>query len=115
MKATFYLAKYENGKWYYVTGVTQTNNKNQLTWGTTGYDGTIVDPNAYSITVKDAYEVQLSQNMLYKLVEVSVPTGYAGSNLFQNDSAAFREMLLQYLNQGSTNYNGVDYADFLSK
>lgn len=115
LEATFYLAKYENGKWYYVTGVTQTNNKNQLTWGTTGYDGTIVDPNAYSITVKDAYEVQLSQNMLYKLVEVSVPTGYAGSNLFQNDSAAFREMLLQYLNQGSTNYNGVDYADFLSK
>lgn len=115
LKATFYLAKYENGKWYYVTSVTQTNNKNQLTWGTTGYDGTIVDPNAYSITVEDAYEVQLSQNMLYKLVEVSVPDGYAGSNLFQNDSAAFREMLLQYLNQGSTNYNGVDYADFLSK
>ncbi|MGN1225547.1 MAG: GDSL-type esterase/lipase family protein, partial [Ruminococcus sp.] len=115
LEATFYLAKYENGKWYYVTGVTQTNNKNQLTWGTTGYDGTIVDPNAYSITVKDAYEVQLSQNMLYKLVEVSVPTGYAGSNLFQNDSAAFREMLLQYLNQGNTKYNGVDYADFLSK
>lgn len=111
LQATFYLAKYENGKWYYATRIDENR---RLTWGETGFDGTRVDPSALEIDVQEAYQVVLGQNTLYKLVEISVPDGYAGSNLL-NDTAAFKEMLLGYMNGGKTKYNGVDYSNFLTK
>lgn len=112
LQATFYLAKYENGKWYYAT---QIDDKHRLTWGKTGFEGAKVDPDALDINVQEAYQVVLGQNTLYKLVEISVPNGYAGSNLLNGNAAAFREMLLRYMNEGTTEYNGVDYSNFLTK
>lgn len=112
LQATFYLAKYENGKWYYAT---QIDDKYRLTWGKTGFEGAKVDPDALDINVQEAYQVVLGQNTLYKLVEISVPNGYAGSNLLNGNAAAFREMLLRYMNEGTTEYNGVDYSNFLTK
>lgn len=112
LQATFYLAKYENGKWYYAT---QIDDKHRLTWGKTGFEGAKVDPDALDINVQEAYQVVLGQNTLYKLVEISVPNGYAGSNLLNGNAAAFREMLLRYMNEGTTEYNGVDYRNFLTK
>lgn len=112
LQATFYLAKYENGQWYYATRIDE---KHRLTWGETGFNGAHVDPNALAIDVQEAYQVVLGQNTLYKLVEISVPNGYAGSNLLNGNAAAFREMLLRYMNEGTTEYNGVDYRNFLTK
>ncbi|MDO4156190.1 MAG: Cna B-type domain-containing protein [Oscillospiraceae bacterium] len=112
LQATFYLAKYENGQWYYAT---QIDDKHRLTWGKTGFEGAKVDPDALEINVQEAYQVVLGQNTLYKLVEISVPNGYAGSNLLNGNAAAFREMLLRYMNEGTTEYNGVDYSNFLTK
>ena len=112
LPATFYLAKYENGKWYYATRIDENR---RLTWGETGFDGTRVDPSALEIDVQEAYQVVLGQNTLYKLVEISVPDGYAGSDLLNGNAAAFKEMLLGYMNRGETKYNGVDYSNFLTK
>lgn len=114
LKATFLFAKYENGQWFYATSVDPT--ERVITWSETGYSGNSVDPNALEINVTDAYQVALSQNVLYKLVEVSVPNGYEGSNLglsFSGSDNQFKEMLIAYLNNGTTVYSGKDYKTFL--
>ncbi|MDD6344665.1 MAG: Cna B-type domain-containing protein, partial [Oscillospiraceae bacterium] len=114
LKATFLFAKYENGQWFYATSVDPT--EHVITWSETGYSGNSVDPNALEINVTDAYQVALSQNVLYKLVEVSVPNGYEGSNLglsFSGSDNQFKEMLIAYLNNGTTVYSGKDYKTFL--
>lgn len=114
LEATFLFAKYENGQWYYATSVD--DKTRVITWSVTGCDGNSVDENALEISVKQAYEVSLSHNVLYKLVEVSVPDGYEGSNLrltFNGNNNQFKEMLIAYLNNGSTLYNGNDYKNFL--
>ncbi|MDY4414654.1 MAG: Cna B-type domain-containing protein, partial [Ruminococcus sp.] len=110
LKAKFLFAKYENNQWFYATAVDEQTRV--ITWSETGYNGTAIDPSALEIDVDKAYEVALSQNVLYKLVEVSVPDGYEGSNLGLNNSQ-FKAMLVAYLNNGTTVYNGKDYKIFL--
>lgn len=52
--------------------------------------------------------------MLYKLVEISVPTGYEGSNLNLPSGTDFRALITGYLNSNLTTYNKQDYTIFLN-
>ncbi|MDE6021538.1 MAG: Cna B-type domain-containing protein [Ruminococcus sp.] len=114
LEASFLLAKYENGKWYYAVSINDAdeNSDRTITWSTSGVDGQKIPANAKQIDVKTAYAVAFDETVLYKLVEVSVPYGYEGSNLGL-DNSQFKELITSYLNSGSTYYNGKDYAVFL--
>ncbi len=124
LKAVFLLAKYENGQWFYAKSIDEENQK--ITWMETGADGTRITDGAMEIPVERAYPVSLEKDVLYKLVEISVPSGYEGSNLdlvpdTGNDPAveaalendAFKSLITAYLNNGTTTYNSKDYAVFL--
>ncbi len=92
LKAKFLLAQYKNGKWYYAQ---QIDDKGKITWSTTPCDGKAVDPDAHEIDTEKAYQVAIDQNTLFKLVEVSVPNGYEGSNLGLDDQ--FKQLITNYL------------------
>ena len=124
LKAVFLLAKYENGQWFYAKSIDEENQK--ITWMETGADGTRITDGAMEIPVERAYPVSLEKDVLYKLVEISVPSEYEGSNLdlvpdtgndpvveaaLEND--AFKSLITAYLNNGTTTYNSKDYAVFL--
>ncbi len=117
LSAAFLLARYENGKWYYVTEAELTNpDKRQftLTWGHSGMDGKRIDPDACKINVSgtEAFKTAFEENKLYKLVELEVPAQYEGSNL-DLTPAQFEEMIRAYLNDEAVYYNGKDYSAFL--
>ncbi len=123
LKAKFLLAKYENSQWYYAIKINDApkddgndeESNRVITWGTSGVTGTKVpsDVKLHEINVKTSYEVALGEEVLYKLIEVNVPNGYEGSNLGLEDEQ-FKELIIQYLNTGSTYYNNTDYTSFLS-
>ncbi|MGN0631281.1 MAG: Cna B-type domain-containing protein, partial [Ruminococcus sp.] len=108
LSASFLFAKYENGKWYYATEITD----GIVTWSSSGNDGTKISDDALKIDVQTAYEVELDETVLYKLVEVSVPDGYEGSNLGLSGEQ-FQQLITQYLNSGNPNFNGINYQRFL--
>lgn len=118
LKANFLLAKYEDGKWYYAISINDGSddpkvNDRVITWSTTGVTGTqIPDGDLKTIDVQTAYEVALGETVLYKLIEIQVPEGYEGSNLGLEGNG-FKELIRNYLNSGSTYYDGKDYAKFL--
>lgn len=115
LNASFLLAKYESGNWYYASKV---NADGAITWGNQTFSGKMVPKadatDAYVIKVEGTQpKISLEQNVLYKLVEISVPAGYEGSNL-NLSSTDFRALVTGYLNSNLTNYNGQDYTIFLN-
>ena len=115
LHASFLLAKYESGNWYYASNV---NADGAITWGKQSFNGKNVPAtnatDAYVIKVEGTQpKISLEQNVLYKLVEISVPSGYEGSNL-NLSSTDFRALVTGYLNSNLTDYNGQDYATFLN-
>lgn len=118
--ASFMLAKYENGKWYYSTAIDE---EGTITWGTDGMDGIKVSSEAQAITINgdEDFPVALDENILYKVIEMAYPTEggkFEGSNLFPDLSeieakAQFSTLILNYLNDGSTFIGDKDYSIFL--
>ncbi len=116
LNASFLLAKYESGSWYYASKV---NADGAITWGNQTFSGKMVPKadatDAYVIKVEGTQpKISLEQNVLYKLVEISVPAGYEGSNLNLPSGTDFRALVTGYLNSNLTNYNGQDYTIFLN-
>lgn len=114
LHASFLLAKYESGNWYYASKV---NADGVITWGKQSFNGKNVPAtdatDAYVINVEGTQpKISLEQNVLYKLVEISVPAGYEGSNL-NLPSTDFRALVTSYLNSNLTTYNNKDYTIFL--
>lgn len=115
LNASFLLAKYESGSWYYASKV---NADGVITWGKQSFNGKNVPAtdatDAYVINVEGTQpKISLEQNVLYKLVEISVPAGYEGSNL-NLPSTDFRALVTGYLNSNLTKYGDQDYATFLN-
>ena len=115
LNASFLLAKYESGNWYYASNV---NVDGAITWGKQSFNGKTVPAtdatDAYVIEVKGTQpKISLEQNVLYKLVEISVPAGYEGSNLNLPSGTDFRALITGYLNSNRTQYNEQDYTIFL--
>lgn len=115
LNASFLLAKYESGNWYYASNV---NADGAITWGKQSFNGKNVPAtnatDAYVIKVEGTQpKISLEQNVLYKLVEISVPAGYEGSNL-NLSSTDFRALVTGYLNSNLTTYNKQDYTIFLN-
>lgn len=116
LNASFLLAKYESGSWYYASNV---NADGAITWGKQSFSGKMVPKadatDAYVIEVKGRTQpkISLEQNVLYKLVEISVPAGYEGSNLNLPSGTDFRALITGYLNSNLTTYNNKDYTIFL--
>ncbi len=115
LNASFLLAKYESGNWYYASNV---NADGDITWGNQSFSGKTVPAtdatDAYVIKVEGTQpKISLEQNVLYKLVEISVPAGYEGSNLNLPSGTNFRALVTGYLNSNRTRYNEQDYAGFL--
>ena len=114
LTAKFLLARYDQSqqKWFYAQEITPGN---EITKWTDGVTGLTVANDAVKIDVDTGYSYQLSlsKDSLYKLVEVEVPEGYEGSNLgLSNDD--FEKLIKNYLNnQSNTILNGTDYATFL--
>lgn len=116
LNASFLLAKYESGNWYYASKV---NADGAITWGNHSFSGKTVPAtdatDAYVIKVEGTQpKISLEQNVLYKLVEISVPAGYEGSNLNLPSGTDFRALITGYLNSNLTTYNNKDYATFLN-
>lgn len=113
LNASFLLAKYESGNWYYASKV---NADGAITWGKQSFSGkTVPATDAYVIKVERTQpKISLEQNVLYKLVEISVPTGYEGSNLNLPSGTDFRALITGYLNSNLTTYNKQDYTIFLN-
>lgn len=116
LNASFLLAKYESGNWYYASNV---NADGAITWGNHSFSGKTIPAtdatDAYVIKVEGTQpKISLEQNVLYKLVEISVPAGYEGSNLNLPSGTDFRALITGYLNSNLTNYNGQDYTIFLN-
>ena len=113
LNASFLLAKYESGNWYYASKV---NADGAITWGKQSFSGkTVPATDAYVIKVEGTQpKISLEQNVLYKLVEISVPTGYEGSNLNLPSGTDFRALITGYLNSNLTTYNKQDYTIFLN-
>lgn len=112
LNASFLLAKYESGSWYYASKV---NADGAITWGNHSFSGkTVPATDAYVIKVEGTQpKISLEQNVLYKLVEISVPAGYEGSNLNLPSGTDFRALITGYLNSNLTTYNNKDYTIFL--
>lgn len=112
LNASFLLAKYESGNWYYASKV---NADGAITWGKQSFSGkTVPATDAYVIKVEGTQpKISLEQNVLYKLVEISVPAGYEGSNL-NLSSTDFRALVTGYLNSNLTTYNNKNYTIFLN-
>lgn len=115
LNASFLLAKYESGNWYYASNV---NVDGAITWGNRSFSGKTVPAtdatDAYVINIeKTQPKISLEQNVLYKLVEISVPKGYEGSNLKLPADTDFRALVTGYLNSNRTTYGDQDYATFL--
>lgn len=113
LNASFLLAKYESGNWYYASNV---NADGAITWGKQSFSGkTVPATDAYVIKVEGTQpKISLEQNVLYKLVEISVPAGYEGSNLNLPSGTDFRALITGYLNSNLTTYNKQDYTIFLN-
>ena len=116
LNASFLLAKYESGSWYYASNV---NADGAITWGKQSFNGKNVPAtdatDAYVINVEGTQpKISLEQNVLYKLVEISVPAGYEGSNLNLPSGTDFRALITGYLNSNLTKYGEQDYATFLN-
>lgn len=116
LHASFLLAKYESGNWYYASKV---NADGVITWGKQSFNGKNVPAtnatDAYVIKVEGTQpKISLEQNVLYKLVEISVPSGYEGSNLNLPAGTDFRALITSYLNSNLTKYGDQDYATFLN-
>lgn len=115
LNAEILFAKYENGMWYYAESIsTAKGSEGTITWDTAGYTGTKVPENPAVITISGTEELHagLEQNVLYKIIEVGVPSGYEGSNLSLT-SEEFKNLIINYLNNGNTFVNDTDYSVFL--
>lgn len=119
LAATFLLARYDaaSDMWYYAGAI---GDKGVITWEEDGYSKTSLSSSAAKIDTADGpVSVNLEEGVLYKLVEISVPDDYEGSNLTNSSgdvlSAAEYETLIRaYLNSGVTITGGINYSNFLT-
>lgn len=113
LDSTFLLASYNtiDKKWYYAKSIASDGT---ISWLDEGADGSKISSGAMEVRVRDSYRVSLPLNTLYKLIEISVPEGYEGSNLGLTD-IQFRDLVINYINNGQTSFNDVDYGYFLDK
>ena len=119
LAATFLLARYDaaSDMWYYAGAI---GDKGVITWEEDGYSKTSLSSSAAKIDTADGpVSVNLEEGVLYKLVEISVPDDYEGSNLTNSSgavlSAAEYEALIRaYLNSGVTITGGINYSNFLT-
>lgn len=109
LNAVFLMAEYKDDAWYFAETI---SDDGTVTWSENPMSGNEIDEKACDIKAKR--EVALEQEVLYKLIEVSVPDGYEGSKLF-GDEAKFRELIVNYLNTSETELGGKDYSTFLKK
>lgn len=130
LKADFLLARYiEDDKgekgWQYATNIGDASNaKNRdVTWSEK-FSNDKIPEGIFTIHLNGdkPYEVNLSDGVLYKLIEVKVPDKYEGSNLkkvvngqlvdFTADD--YKELITNYFNTKETVYKGTDYSNFLT-
>lgn len=115
LDASFLLAKYENGAWYYATNVNE--NTRAVTWSSSPVSGNGVASGTLAelkVSSSSTFSLDLSTGVLYKLVEIAVPKDYEGSNLGL-DADGFKALIKGYLNDGTTKYKDKDYKAFLEK
>lgn len=119
--ATFLLAKYDasTDAWNYASDI---GARGAIDWQEDAYAGTLIPENAYEIVTGGAEPVStaLSEGTLYKLVELSVPDGYSGSNLTDANGTPltaeqYEELIRAYLNgENTVSFGNVsDYSSFL--
>ncbi|MCM1506543.1 MAG: GDSL-type esterase/lipase family protein [Ruminococcus flavefaciens] len=113
LKANFVLAYYgedsNDGKgWVYAKNIESKN----VTWYEDASKTVPEDAFEIQLDGTSAYEVNLQDGVIYKLIETKVPDGYEGSNLGLS-ADDYKKLILKYVNTGDTEYNNVDYADFL--
>lgn len=119
LDAKFLIARYSKTQlsWEYATEIIKNANGNNeiTTWGEKVTDKTI-DEAAIEIDVNTEYEysIAVDNSSLYKLIEIKVPDGYEGSNLGLTGEQ-FKALIVNYLNDGITVLNGIDYKVFLEK
>lgn len=93
LEATFKLAKYENGNWVYATDFTDESNRYKVTFDENAVENNnIVPTSAASLTISSKHEIDLSSDVLYKLVEITAPEGYKPSPYKENASINSDEM-----------------------
>lgn len=113
LRADFLLAMYGENEagvegWYYATKI---ENK-EVTWSSTP---NTIPVGAYTISLDGVrpYEVNLSNSVIYKLIEVKVPEDYEGWNIGLRPPE-YKSLIIQYLNDSNPIYNDVDYSNFLN-
>lgn len=113
LQADFLLAMYGENEagvegWYYATKI---ENK-EVTWSSTP---NTIPAGAYTISLDGVrpYEVNLSNSVIYKLIEVKVPEDYEGWNIGLRPPE-YKSLIIQYLNDNDPIYNDVDYSNFLN-
>lgn len=113
LQADFLLAMYGENEagvegWYYATKI---ENK-EVTWSSTP---NTIPASAYTISLDGVrpYEVNLSNSVIYKLIEVKVPEDYEGWNIGLRPPE-YKSLIIQYLNDNDPIYNDVDYSNFLN-
>lgn len=113
LQADFLLAMYGENEagvegWYYATKI---ENK-EVTWSSTP---NTIPAGAYTISLDGVrpYEVNLSNSVIYKLIEVKVPEDYEGWNIGLRPPE-YKSLIIQYLNDSNPIYNDVDYSNFLN-
>jgi len=119
LESSFYLAKYENGRWFFATDV-KTKDNGVITWDSNGQLENMISDDAKAIDVKKDEKTNVLENpkvavdtgVLYKLIEIKFPGGYEGSNLGLTEDE-FKTLITGYLNSTITNLNGTDYGVFL--
>lgn len=122
LEADFYLAMYSedeegNTGWRYATKIED----KKVTWGNVSEK---IPDDAYRLHLDGTkpYEVNLEDGIIYRLVEVKVPENYEGSDLkklvdgewVRFDDNDYEKLITNYLNDGTTEYAGTDYSNFLN-
>ncbi|MCM1357794.1 MAG: Cna B-type domain-containing protein [Prevotella sp.] len=114
LSADFYLAKYDTTtkKWVYVTNATENKEKvNTLTFEANETDNGTVPTDAKLIKVpkEDGFKVVLTNDTLYKLVEVHEPDGYVSLGYNSNASVKGKQPYVYYFM-----YNGDVTSEILN-
>ncbi|MDE6426929.1 MAG: Cna B-type domain-containing protein [Ruminococcus sp.] len=114
LSADFYLAKYDTttNKWVYVTKATENKDKvNTLTFESDETDNGTVPTGAKLIKVpkEDGFKVVLTNDTLYKLVEVHEPDGYVSLGYNSNASVKGKQPYVYYFM-----YNGDVTSEILN-
>ncbi|MDE6833706.1 MAG: Cna B-type domain-containing protein [Ruminococcus sp.] len=112
LNANFKFAKYVDGKWQFAKALdTNTDNNSDRTtvsdW-TDGVTGNSIPTDACDVEFTGSpFNIVLDSNVLYKMVEVTLPEGYEGTNITIPPGETFESVLKKYLQGQLTNDNNV--------